>query len=322
MNFPVFDLHCDTAMLLADPKQNEGQSLLCNTFHIDLERGGTLPGYCQCFAMFTTQDMAGWGMGTPEEMFQRELQAISDGLAQNSNRICQAFTAEGIRQNLQKGIISAVFTIEGPGGFGYDPQKLEELYRMGFRISTLGWNDSNPLTGSHATGGGLTDLGREYVKEAQRLGMLIDVSHISDQGFWDIMEITQGPILASHSNSRSICSHSRNLTDDMFSAICETGGVAGMNLYVPFVGGKGDLDAFCDHVLHFLELDPQCTHIGLGGDLDGCDTLISGISGIGDYPLLADALRKRGLSDAQIYNIFWNNALRVLENRFVPVTGQ
>ena len=209
--------------------------------------------------------------------------------------------------------MSAVLTIEGTAGFGFDPQLLQDLYQIGFRITSLGWNEKNALTGSHKTGGGLTDMGREYVREAQRLGMLVDVSHVSDEGFWDIMEITQAPIVATHSNSRAICGVSRNLTDDMFRAICRTGGVAGFNQCDAFVGEKPDLDTVCDHILHFLELDPDGTHIALGGDLDGCEVLPEGFEGIQSYPAMAARLLDRGLDESTVRNIFWNNAFGVME---------
>ena len=209
--------------------------------------------------------------------------------------------------------MSAILTIEGPAGFAYDPQLLEDLHAVGFRMTTLGWNENNPLTGSHVTGGGLTDLGREYVKEAQRLGMIIDVSHISDEGFWNIMEITQAPIVASHSNSRAVCNVSRNLTDDMFLEICKTGGVAGINLYTDFLGTDATLDTVCAHILHFLELDPSGKHVALGGDLDGCDTLPAGYDGIQSYPVLAQKLLSLGVDPATIADIYWNNAIGVIK---------
>ena len=208
--------------------------------------------------------------------------------------------------------MSAILTIEGPAGFGFDPALLDNLHQIGFRISTLGWNESNVLTGSHVTGGGLTDQGREYVKEAQRLGILVDVSHISDEGFWDIVNMTQAPVVATHSNSRAICGHSRNLTDDMFRAICQTGGVAGINQYAAFLGEAPTLDTVCDHIFHFLELDTAGTHIALGGDLDGCSGFVQGFTGVESYPALADRLLQRGAGETIVRNIFWNNGLDVL----------
>ena len=313
MNFPVFDLHCDTALALLGEDMNSAGSLRKNELHIDLDRAGTLPGYCQCFACFTTPYMEEWGKVSPVVVFERELATIQREIDKNKDRIDIAYDPEQIERNREKGKMSAVLTIEGTAGFGHDPELLEDLYAIGFRISSLGWNEQNPLAGSHKTGGGLTDLGKEYVRKAQRLGMLIDVSHLSDEGFWDIMDITNGPVIATHSNSRKVYDVSRNLTDDMFRAICRTGGVAGLNLYAGFIGDDADVDRACDHIFHFLELDPSGKHIALGGDLDGCDPLPDGFAGIQDYPKLAARLLERGLDEKTVMDIYWNNAIGVME---------
>jgi len=313
MNYPVFDLHCDTALALLGKDMNQPGSLRKNELHIDLERASALPGYCQCFACFTTPYMEDWAKISPVVAFERELATIQREIHENRDRISLAYSPEDIVSNLENGMMSAVLTIEGPAGFGFDPELLEDLYLVGFRISSLGWNEKNPLTGSHVTGGGLTELGKAYVRKAQDLGMLVDVSHISDEGFWDIMKVTQAPVIATHSNSRAVCDVSRNLTDDMFMAICETGGVAGFNQCDAFVGQEPDMDRVCDHILHFLELDPQGKHIALGGDLDGCDKLPDGFDGIQSYPLMAERLLDRGVSDDILMNIFWNNALGVMK---------
>ena len=311
MKFPVFDLHCDTALALLGDDLTEAGSLRKNNCHIDLERAKVLPGYVQCFACFTTPFMTQWHKKDPTVIFEKEIETVMREMYYNSDLISQIHTLADIDKNRKNGKMSAVLTIEGPAGFGFNPDMLENLHQIGFRITTLGWNEQNPLCGSHKTGGGLTDLGREYVKEAQRLGMLIDVSHISDEAFWDIMEITEKPVIASHSNSRSICPVSRNLTDDMFRAICRSGGVAGFNMCAPFVGEDPDLDTCAEHFIHFLELGGE-KHIALGGDLDGCDVLPRGFDGVQDYPKLADKLLERGLSETQVYDIFWNNAMEVM----------
>ena len=309
MNVPVFDLHCDTVNELIGSACKTPISLRKNSAHIDLERASKLGSYAQCFACFTTPSAE----RNPVDVFEKMLGSLIGQIEANHDLIRIAYSAREIEANKNNGLMSAILTLEGTAGFGYDPALLEDLYNIGFRISSLGWNENNLLTGSHVTGGGLTDRGRQYVLEAQRLGMLIDVSHISDEGFWDIMEITQAPILATHSNSRHICNASRNLTDDMFRAICNTGGVAGINLYTDFIGGANDLDALCDHVFHFMELDPSGKHIALGGDLDGCDTLCAGISGIQDYTGIADKLLERGLTQQNVLDIFWNNAIGVID---------
>lgn len=309
MNVPVFDLHCDAAYLSSGVGGKTPAPLSANSAHIDLNRAKQLNAYAQCFACFTTTDED----HDPVTAFEKQLAFIIREVEKNPDLIRLAYNASDIENNRQQGIMSAILTIEGPAGFGFDPDLLEDLYNVGFRITSLGWNEKNALTGSNVTGGGLTDLGKVYVREAQRLGMLVDVSHISDEGFWDIMEITQAPILATHSNSRSICDVSRNLTDEMFTAICKTGGVAGINMYSAFVGLEPTLDRLCDHILHFMQLDPTGMHIALGGDLDGCDTLCEGIDGIQDYPLLAQQLVKRGVSEETVHNIFWNNAMEVFK---------
>lgn len=312
MNFPVFDFHCDTALALLGDDLNQAGSLRKNNGHIDLERAGQLGGYAQCFACFTT-DIPELLQGiSPIVLFERELATIQREVDKNSDLISIAYSAEEIEENRALGKMSAILTLEGTAGIDYNPELLEDLWAIGFRVSSLGWNEKNPLTGSNVTGGGLTDLGREYVKEAQKLGMRIDVSHISDEGFWDIMKITEAPILATHSNSRAVHNHSRNLTDDMFRAIRETGGVAGYNTCRDFTGENPDLDTVCDHILHFMELDPEGKHIALGGDLDGVETMPDGFDGVQSYPALARHLLNRGLTEQNVMDIFWNNAIRVM----------
>ena len=313
MNFPVFDFHCDTALALLGEDVNQAGSLRKNNLHIDLERASALGGYAQCFACFTTPFMEEWNHVSPIVIFEREIATIQREVEENKDLIAIAYTPGEIEENRRNGKMSAILTLEGTAGFGHDPELLESLSLIGFRISSLGWNEKNPLTGSHMTGGGLTDQGREYVREAQHLGMLIDVSHISDEGFWDIMKITSAPVIATHSNSRSVWNESRNLTDDMFRAICETGGVAGYNVCAEFTGENPTIDTMCDHIFHFMELDPSGKHIALGGDLDGITNMPAGFEGVQSYPVLARRLMERGLTEGQVMDIYWNNAIGVME---------
>lgn len=315
MNFPVLDLHCDTALSLLREEGGVRRSLRRNTGHIDLARGSKIGGYAQCFACFTHPfDTRPHPMGwTPEMMFEKELAVLREQFSACSDLLRPARNAEELRRNREEGFVSGVLTIEGTAGIGYDAGRLEELRREGFCVVSLTWNEKNPLAGSHVTGGGLTERGREFVKEAQRVGMIVDVSHISDEAFWDIMDVTEGPIVATHSNSRSVFPVSRNLTDDMFRAICSTGGVAGFNQYASFVGEPATLDAACRHILRFLELDPDGKHIALGGDLDGCDVLPEGFEGVQHYPRFAQALLDRGAGETTVADIFWNNAFGVME---------
>ena len=313
MNIPVFDFHCDTILAMLGEDLNTAGSLSSNTHHIDLDRASTLAGYAQCFACFTTPFLEQWHHVSPIVAFERELATIQREVDKNSHRIAIAYSPAEIEQNWKKGMMSAILTLEGTAGIDYNPELLEDLHMIGFRIASLGWNEKNPLTGSHETGGGLTDQGREFVKEAQRLGILMDVSHISDEGFWDMLKITEAPIIATHSNSRYVCGHSRNLTDDMFRAIVETGGVAGYNMCDEFTGENPTIDTVCDHIFHFLDLDPTGKHIALGGDLDGISKAPEGFEGVQSWPKLSARLLQRGLGEETVRDIFWNNAIGVME---------
>ena len=313
MNFPVFDFHCDTALKLLGEDMNSAGSLRKNNGHIDLERASALPGYAQCFACFTTPFMEEWNGISPIVAFERELATIQREVYNNADKIAIAYSPEEVEQNRKNGMMSAILTLEGTAGIDYNPEILEDLYDIGFRVVSMGWNEKNPLTGSHETGGGLTDMGREFVKEAQRVGMLLDVSHISDEGFWDVMKITQAPIIATHSNSRSVFGNSRNLTDDMFRAIVQTGGVAGYNACDEFTGEKPTLDTACDHILHFMELSGSGKHVALGGDLDGITYMPEGFQGVQSWPALAEKLLQRGLDEKNVMDIFWNNAMGVMQ---------
>lgn len=314
MKYPVFDLHCDTALAMLDDQMRHTKHLKSNNGHIDLERAANLAGYAQCFACFTTTWEELPGGITVTDLFEREMIAVLSELERNQDVIALAHSMAEVEKNRAEGKMSAILTIEGPAGIGFAPELLGDLYKIGFRISTLTWNERNVLAGSHVTGGGLTDQGREYVKECQRLGIALDVSHLSDEAFWDLMEMTQAPVIATHSNSRQVHPVSRNLTDDMFRAICRSGGVAGINLFNAFLGEEPvTLDTVCDHIFHFLELDPEGTHVCLGGDLDGCDALPEGFTGIDSYNALAQRLEARGMSQKGIMDLFWNNAIGVMD---------
>lgn len=312
MKFPVFDFHCDTALQLLGKDRNTPGRLDKNELHIDLERAATLPGYAQCFACFTTPTMRRPEGVSVIGMFERELAAILNQVEANADKMRVAYSAEEIEENRAQGIMSALLTIEGTAGFDYNVELLEDLYNIGFRVTTLGWNEKNPLTGSCVTGGGLTEQGREYVRLAQKVGMVVDVSHISDEGFWDIIEITNKPIIASHSNSRALKDIPRNLTDEMYLALCRTGGTTGINLYPGFLGENADIDTVCDHIFHFINLAGDDKHVSLGSDMDGVECLPSGFTGVQDYPKIADRLLQRGLTEQSVENIFWNNAIGVV----------
>ena len=137
MNIPVFDLHCDTALKLTGREYQAGPGLRSNKLHIDLDRAGTLAGWCQCFACFTTPQMKQWYRRDPGEILEREIDAIMANLDANSDVIRQAFSAAEVSKNLEKGLMSAILTLEGAAGLDYDPALLEDLFALGFRLQVV-----------------------------------------------------------------------------------------------------------------------------------------------------------------------------------------
>ena len=307
--FPVFDLHCDTAVELSLQKKSWAQ----NDLQIDLDRAGRLLTHHQFYAFCCVYDKGGLPL-PPALAESRFYTAVSDfytQLEQNRERVrlcrCVEDLIVAARENKQGVFLS----LEGPEVIGCDPDRLEELKELGFLMTTLTWNFPNELAGPHGTELGLTERGKAFVHRAQELGILIDVSHLSEKAFWDLIHVTTAPIVASHSNSRAVCGHSRNLSDEQFKVICNLGGLVGLNLYAPFLRPTPGAD-FSDvrrHVDHFLELGGQ-HHLALGGDLDGCDLLPVGFRGVEHYNDLGRYLMQSGLDELTVNNIFNNNAVR------------
>ncbi len=315
----VFDCHCDTAMSML----LEHKPLDHNNLQISLDRASKLKGYAQFFGHFTSLAAYPPLPGREQAPYRQYasapamLQAMYENLLREVERckdhaaICR--TIEQGEQAIASGKTAIFLSIEGAEAIDCDPGHLDQAYEMGFRMVSPTWNFQNALAGTNTTGGGLTARGKEFVRRAQQLGMLVDVSHISDEAFWDICSITQAPVVASHSNARRICGHSRNLSDDMFQEICKTGGFAGLNLYTEFLGRN--LVDFSDvraHIEHFLDLGGE-RHIGLGGDLDGCDTLPEGFNGVDDYQKLYDYLIQNGIPTAMADGIFYQNVREVVK---------
>ena len=307
MKYTVFNSHCDTASEL----WRRGERLSRNTCHVSLERTAGFAGYGQFFAFCTLGGRdTGWTceqlLWEPYRYFMRQLELHKDQV-QLCTRGAEYDAAVGA------GKCAAFLALEGAEGIACDPGRLEQLREAGVTMVNLTWNADNALAGaSKHNGPGLSAQGREFVRRAQRLGIIIDVSHISDRAFWDIMDITEKPVVASHSNSRRLCGHSRNLTDEQFKAICDCGGYAGINLYSAFLrdDGKSELETVYMHMDHFLQLGGE--HVALGGDLDGCDSIPTGFTGVHDYEKLASFLENKGFSCETVQNIYSNTMKKVV----------
>lgn len=305
-NIRLFDAHCDTAFLLWYQKQ----PLLQNTCHVDLVKASSFEAYAQVFAFCSYAGQTDLMPCTQEEYLTIPLRLFREEVEKNSARIAFADNAAEIKQINAEGKIAALLSIEGPEVIGCDPERLPELRAQGFRMSTLTWNADNALAGWHGGDRGLTDRGRAYVSAAQKNHIIIDVSHLSMSSFWDVLDVTINPLVASHSDCRAICDHSRNLTDDQLRAIAQTGGTVGLNLYQPFLGENADFGTMRAHLEHMLTVCGE-THVALGGDLDGCDLLPKGFRDLTDYAAFYDYLKDCGYSEKLLNCIFYDNLYRL-----------
>lgn len=304
--YRVFDGHCDTAIEL----WRQEQSLRSNLLAVSLERAENLDGYTQFFAFCT----AWLKTRMPHtEHFARALDYFTEQLRENEDRITLCRTMREADAAMAAGKAAAFLAIEGAEAVREDPGLLEAAYEKGVRMVSLVWNLPNSLSGSCQTGEGLSEKGKEFFRRAQRLGMLVDVSHLSERGFWDMTELAEKPIVASHSDAFAVCPHPRNLTDAQFRAICDLDGTVGLNLYGPFLTQEKTptLDDLRRHLDHFLALGGE-GHLALGADLDGCEILPEGFAAVDDYNALGDYLVKTGYSDETIQNLFCNSLRKVV----------
>lgn len=302
----VFDGHCDTAIEL----WQQNQELRHNTLAVSLERAERLGGYAQFFAFCT----AWLKTRMPHtEHFARALDYFLEQLRENEERITLCRTMAEADAAMAAGRAAAFLAIEGAEAVREDPGLLEAAYEKGVRMVSLVWNLPNSLSGSCLTGEGLSEKGKDFFRRAQRLGMLVDVSHLSEKGFWDMAELAEKPIVASHSDAFAVCPHPRNLTDAQFRAICDLDGTVGLNLYGPFLTQEKTptLDDLRRHLDHFLTLGGE-GHLALGADLDGCKILPEGFAAVNDYNALGDYLVKTGYSDETIQNLFCNSLRKVV----------
>ncbi len=302
MKIPYFDAHCDTAL----PMYELGKSLNKNGFHIDLERLGAYAPAVQVFAICAPHRD---GMVEKTEWVLEELLRQ---LSLHSDKAVLCLSAADIDKAEAEGKIGAMISVEGAEKLGCSIEKLKAAYEKGLRIVHLTWNHPNILSGTCVDGGGLTEKGAEFVKAAQAMGVVLDMSHISEKAFWDIQEIAAKPVLAGHSNSRGVCDHIRNLSDEQFTALVKTGGVAGLNMYTDILGHGRDIDAVLRHAEHFLSLGGEKA-ICLGGDLDGIPEMPHGMSGVQDMAKLYEAMLKQGWSEDLVRDIFYGNLRRFME---------
>ena len=306
-----FDAHCDTVQKITD----FGGGLFENTYYIDIKRIlNTKHKHIQVFAAFIDKKNDALA---PFSRCGQMIDRYYAEIERNKGLISHCNGFDNIKTALGNGKIASLLSVEGGEAIEGSLEKLSELYFRGVRILTLCWNYSNEITGSIAeeNGGGLSAFGKAVVRKMNDLGMLIDVSHISEKGFWDVLETTKKPIAATHSNSKSICRHKRNLSDEQIRGVIKNGGCIGINLYSKFLSEKGTCAGITDilrHIEHILSLGGE-NNIGFGSDFDGMDSLPNGIENVGDIHKIFDEMRRIGYSESLIKKISSENFLNLMQ---------
>lgn len=303
VNYKIFDAHCDTLTELLE--KNETLSENSGMVRLDMLKGYS--GFVQVFAAWIDAEKGNPLLNAIElaDKFYEETE---------NNGICVIKDAKTLEETVAKGGIGAILAIEDGIALCGSLRVLNMLYRLGFRLITLTWNGENELgCGAVASSGdGLTDFGKKAVLKMNELGMVVDCSHLSERGFWDLAEISKKPFLASHSNAKRICDHPRNLTDEQIITLIKTGGVMGINLYPEFLNGTQNacVKDVIRHIEHVLSLGGE-NSLGIGTDFDGIPTTPEGIENTAKLHVLFDEMRKIGYSEDLIEKITYKNFTKV-----------
>ena len=327
----IMDLHCDTISRIRS-RRNEGHicGLQDNRFHVDLKRMKEAGYSLQTFALFT--DAA--EEESPFFASMELLDIFREEMKKNDDWIRQVITYEDLEKNEAEGKLSALLSVEDGGVSMGLPDILEEYRKAGVRLMTLTWNHENVLAYPNKVGGhpkngrnnwpderGLKQKGFETLEKMEELGIILDVSHLSDGGFFDAARVSKKPFIASHSNARAVSSHVRNLTDDMIRVIAERGGLIGLNFCTPFLreGWKpeslpagGTMEEMLAQLRYLIQVGGEDC-IALGSDFDGIEETPEEIPSCLAMPRLAEAMEQNGFTHTEVEKVFSENVRRFLK---------
>lgn len=267
------------------------------------------------------------------------IDAMEGQLTRHAGRLELARSSADIRRIAAEGKIAALLGVEGGHAIEHDLANLRALYARGVRYMTLTWSFSHswadssgdPLQRADRLHGGLTEFGESVVREMNALGMLVDISHVSDETFWDALRVSTAPVIASHSSVRALAPHPRNLSDEMLAAVAANGGVVMINFSTMYLdarkttprayawdwlrhagGSATTVEHVVDHIDHVVRV-AGIDHVGIGSDFDGTPFLPEGLQHVGEFPNLTAALLARGYADGDVRKILGENLLRVLD---------
>lgn len=316
-----FDLHCDTITRERGtvPAANSFElreervkdvSLTGTGFHVDLDNIPAAWDWCQTFALFIPDRYRGQAA---VDYFQRCADAFHRQMEAHRDIIRQVRAPAELEDALARGLRGAVLSVEGGAALGGRLEQLEHLWQEGVRMMTLTWNGVNELGSGSDSQMGLTPFGREAVARMEELGIIVDVSHLNDPGFWEVARMARRPFIATHSDSRAVRAHSRNLTDDQFQVIRDMKGLVGINFCTMFLADveEGDTrvtpEQLMAHILHLLDLGGEDC-IALGSDFDGATlpAFLEGTQSLGD---LREVMLAAGLGEALTDKICFQNAM-------------
>ena len=331
----LIDMHCDTISEIWEArKSGEDCNLRENAMMIDLKRLRENYYLVQNFALFVDEKKAEDGRFTT---VKKLIQVFKQEMKENADWIGEVHTVEDILENEKQGRLSALLTVEEGGVCEGSLNHLRYLYKQGVRMMTITWNYPNELGYSNYNENGdmyvpdiqngLTEVGISFLEEMERMGMIVDVSHLSDAGFYDVLAHTQKPFVASHSNARGVCRAVRNLSDDMIRRLGERGGVAGLNFSVDFLRehegcegvdarnpanwgrGYASLSDIVKHARHMADVGGiEC--VGLGSDFDGISPHPE-LAGAEGMPKLIEEFKRAGFHESEIDKICYGNVMRV-----------
>ena len=310
----ICDCHCDTLTEL----YKKGTSLYANDQHFDIQRQIALGGGLQFCAIFVpTHEFRYYGgLRYTLQLLDKYLQEVKK-LHADGIDVLQVLTKEDAADVLNHKA-ATLLAIEEGGAIDGSLEALRCLYALGVRTMTLTWSNRNDIAdgvNEESSGGGLTVFGRQVVAEMNKLGMLVDVSHIAPAGFWDVIETSSKPIIATHSNAKALCPHPRNLDDKQILAINENDGLIGVTFAGQFLEhdyNDACIESIYRHIDYMLNLMGNDDHIGFGSDFDGISHPPYNLHGVQDYSAVYEYLSKK-YSASTVEKITHKNVLNLLQ---------
>ncbi len=304
----IFDLHCDTLYRALD----ENGSIVDNDYHLSVKRGKRYQGWAQCFAVWIPDECR---KNKAFELFKCAKKKLDEEISKNADLISQCRGAGDIQEAVERHQCAAILTVEGGAALAGELKNLDYLSECGVKMMTLTWNDHCEIGGGSlaAEPNGITAFGKSVVRRMEELSMAIDISHASDALFYDVAAEVRAPLVASHSNSRVVCKHRRNLTDEQFDIINSRQGLVGLNFARDFLreDGAATSDDIIKHADYFLSRAGEKS-VCLGTDFDGTD-MPDGIAGIESMERLYELFLRHNYSESLVDDIFFNNAFKFFE---------